>query len=290
MKAEVEIREAERSDVAAIAAMFAEDELGGHGDSADPAELPAYMTAFDRISASPNDRLFVAVRNGAVVGTFQTTLITSLTGRGSSNMTIEAVHTRNDMRGHGIGEAMITHAIDEARANGARLVQLMSNANRADAHRFYSRLGFSQSHLGFKMKLRNWARSAGNRHWTMLVERAIRRNMTRLQTGRQVHTREAFMKALLLQMFTWWNGQTWGTRFHTWRHGTRVGEDSAGNIYYEGGSDSEGRTRRWVIYNGYSEASAISPAGMAGCITAPMSRLQPRLTWQSPGKKTTWPT
>lgn len=67
------------------------------------------------------------------------------------------------------------------------------------------------------------------------------------------------MKTLLLQMFTWWNGQTIGTRFHTWRHGKRVGEDAAGNLYYEGGLDSEGRTRRWVIYNGPAEASLIPP-------------------------------
>ena len=49
---------------------------------------------------------------------------------------------------------MITHAIDVAKEAGARLVQLMSNASRTDAHRFYVRLGFTQSHLGFKMKLR----------------------------------------------------------------------------------------------------------------------------------------
>lgn len=71
------------------------------------------------------------------------------------------------------------------------------------------------------------------------------------------------MKTLLLQIFTWWNGQTLGTRFHTWRHGKHVGEDEAGNVYYQGGLDSEGRTRRWVIYNGPSEASAI-PAGWHG--------------------------
>ncbi|MDP3527054.1 MAG: NADH-ubiquinone oxidoreductase subunit NDUFA12 family protein, partial [Hoeflea sp.] len=71
------------------------------------------------------------------------------------------------------------------------------------------------------------------------------------------------MKTLLLQIFTWWNGQTLGTRFHTWRHGKHVGEDEAGNLYYEGGQDSEGRTRRWVIYNGAAEASAI-PAGWHG--------------------------
>ena len=64
---------------------------------------------------------------------------------------------------------------------------------------------------------------------------------------------------LLKQIFTWWNGQTIGTRFHTWRNGKKVGEDQFGNVYYQGGKDSEGRTRRWVIYNGYAEASAIPP-------------------------------
>ncbi len=67
------------------------------------------------------------------------------------------------------------------------------------------------------------------------------------------------MLRFLTQFFTWWNSQTLNTRFHTWRHGTEVGRDETGNIYYTGGTDSEGRTRRWVIYNGYSEASMIPP-------------------------------
>jgi GNAT superfamily N-acetyltransferase len=49
---------------------------------------------------------------------------------------------------------MMRFAIEEARNAGARLVQLTSNKARADAHRFYERLGFEQSHAGFKMKLR----------------------------------------------------------------------------------------------------------------------------------------
>lgn len=67
------------------------------------------------------------------------------------------------------------------------------------------------------------------------------------------------MKNFFLQLFTWWNGSTLNTRFHTWRKGERVGEDEQGNIYYQGGTDSEGRTRRWVIYKDYAEASAIPP-------------------------------
>jgi NADH:ubiquinone oxidoreductase subunit len=67
------------------------------------------------------------------------------------------------------------------------------------------------------------------------------------------------MKNLLLQLFTWWNSQTMGTRFYTWRFGKRVGEDEFGNVYYEGGMSSYGLQKRWVIYNGYAEASAIPP-------------------------------
>ena len=63
------------------------------------------------------------------------------------------------------------------------------------------------------------------------------------------------MKEYLLQVFTWWNGQTLGTRFHTWRNGQLVGEDESGNRYYR---DKTGK-RRWVIYNGDAEASRIPP-------------------------------
>lgn len=154
MPAMIEIRPAERADVAVITAMFAQDALGGHGDSTDPADLPIYLAAFDRISASPNETLYVAVIEGEVVGTFQTTLITSLTAKGSANLTVGAIHTRLDKRGEGIGEAMVRHAIAEGRTRGARLVQLMTNASRTDAHRFYERLGFSPSHVGYKIKLR----------------------------------------------------------------------------------------------------------------------------------------
>jgi NADH:ubiquinone oxidoreductase subunit len=68
------------------------------------------------------------------------------------------------------------------------------------------------------------------------------------------------MKNFLLQFFTWWSGQTLGTRFFTWRKGTRVGEDQFGNVYYKSADD-----RRWVIYADQSEASSI-PAGWHGWI------------------------
>ncbi len=60
---------------------------------------------------------------------------------------------------------------------------------------------------------------------------------------------------ILLRLLTWWNGQTLGTQLFTWRRGQKVGTDVQGNIYYQ----TKGGKRRWVIYNGESEASRVSP-------------------------------
>ena len=60
-----------------------------------------------------------------------------------------------------------------------------------------------------------------------------------------------FLKRLL----TWWNSQTIGTQVWTSRNGVKVGEDDQGNIYYQ----TKDAKRRWVIYNGESEASRVSP-------------------------------
>ena len=150
----VQIREATENDLEAIIALFADDPLGGHGDTTDPQALPDYRAAFARISASPNETLYVADLNGDVVGTFQTMVTTTMTARGASSLIIEAVQTRANMRGRGIGAAMIEFAVEKAKADGMRLVQLTSNAVRKDAHRFYQRLGFTPSHIGFKIKLK----------------------------------------------------------------------------------------------------------------------------------------
>jgi len=71
------------------------------------------------------------------------------------------------------------------------------------------------------------------------------------------------MKSFLLLLFTWWQGDTVGTRLHTARHGEKVGTDEAGNVYYRtrgGKIDPKlGFQRRWVIYAGEAEASKIPP-------------------------------
>jgi GNAT superfamily N-acetyltransferase len=43
------------------------------------------------------------------------------------------------------------HAIEEARRAGCYKVSLTSNKRRADAHRFYQRLGFRAASEGFRL-------------------------------------------------------------------------------------------------------------------------------------------
>src|SRR6185312_12064890 len=67
---------------------------------------------------------------------------------------------------------------------------------------------------------------------------------------------------VLKAIFTWWNGATIGARFQITRRGVLVGEDDYGARYYEAKDTSDsydGRKRRWVIYDGYADASKVPP-------------------------------
>ncbi|MES5819181.1 GNAT family N-acetyltransferase [Streptomyces sp. RG80] len=148
---DLEIRTAVPDDVAAIVAILADDPLGAQRES--PDDLAPYLTALERLAADPNQHLVVAVRADRVVGTLQLTIIPGLSRRGSTRSIIEAVRIHADERGSGLGTRLIEWAIDESRRQNCQLVQLTSDATRTDAHRFYERLGFEASHVGFKLPL-----------------------------------------------------------------------------------------------------------------------------------------
>jgi GNAT superfamily N-acetyltransferase len=131
--------------------MLADDPLGRHRES--PDDLSVYQDAFAAIDADPNQFLAVAEDDGEVVGTLQLSFIPTLSRRGATRALVEAVRVRADRRSGGLGAQMMKWAIDESRRRGCVLVQLTSDASRTSAHRFYLRLGFEQSHAGFKLAL-----------------------------------------------------------------------------------------------------------------------------------------
>ena len=150
---ELSFREATRADLPVIVALLADDQLAtAREDAREPLD-PGYLAAFDALAADPNQSHVVAERDGAVIGTMQLSFLPGLSYRGAWRGQIEAVRVARELRGHGIGAAMIAWAVDRCRERGCRLVQLTSHTDREAAHRFYRRLGFAQSHAGFKLAL-----------------------------------------------------------------------------------------------------------------------------------------
>jgi ribosomal protein S18 acetylase RimI-like enzyme len=92
-----------------------------------------------RIVDHQANTLLVARDQGAIVG-----MLTLVTFPLSSGLRarIEDVVVDQEARGHGVGTALTMAAIDLARQQGARNVDLTSRASRVAANRLYQRLGF----------------------------------------------------------------------------------------------------------------------------------------------------
>lgn len=146
------LRRATPEDADALITLLSDDPISAaRGDVASESDRTAYAAALQEILAELSNDLLVVERVGVVVGTLQLTSIPGMARRGSRRLLVEAVRVRSDLRSSGIGTAVMRWVSDVAApALGAALVQLTSDAARADAHRFYERLGYVGSHVGFK--------------------------------------------------------------------------------------------------------------------------------------------
>ena len=150
---EVVLRRAYREDLPAIVGLLADD---GLGNGREDARLPldeAYVSAFEALDGDPNQFLLVAQEAEVIAATMQLTFIAGISRKGAWRCQIEAVRVAASHRGSGLGQRMFEFAIAESRSRGCSLVQLTTDKTREDAHRFYDRLGFVASHIGYKLKL-----------------------------------------------------------------------------------------------------------------------------------------
>ena len=140
-------------DVPALVRLLADDPLGSTREGGD---MGVYQRAFQEIDADPHQFL-TAVHNdaGDVVGTLQLTVIPGLSRGGARRLQIESVRVSSSLRGQGTGERTLTRA--EARAPAARPPPAPppTHTTRPDAHRFYERLGYRPSHVGFKKQVQS---------------------------------------------------------------------------------------------------------------------------------------
>jgi GNAT superfamily N-acetyltransferase len=150
----VTVRPATEADVPRIVELIHLGAVEGQsGEDLGPPLPEAYRGAFHAIETSPVQQIVVAELEGAVVGTLSFIYLYNIAYRARSVAQLESVHVAPEFRSRGIGEAMVQWAIEEARRLGCGRVQLTSNRARTDAHRFYRRLGFVQSHEGMKLAL-----------------------------------------------------------------------------------------------------------------------------------------
>jgi GNAT superfamily N-acetyltransferase len=141
------------ADVPAVVAMLADDELGSKREITGLPLDERYVAAFRAIESDVNQQLVVVVDGDEVIGTLQLSFIPGIARMGAWRGQIEAVRIAAHRRDSGLGQKMFEWAIEACRARGCNLVQLTTDKSRADAHRFYEKLGFVASHVGYKLAL-----------------------------------------------------------------------------------------------------------------------------------------
>ena len=136
------------ADVERLIELVEHGALGGRRE--DPSDPSVYLAALAEIRRATGCDLLVAESDGRVVGMCQLVVFRHFQRRGGLCAEIESMHVHPDFRGRGIGGQLLTAAVDAARRAGCYRVQLTSNIQRVEAHRFYERHGFEPSHVGFK--------------------------------------------------------------------------------------------------------------------------------------------
>jgi len=148
-------RMATKNDLHAIVAMLSDDELAENREKAiDGAGVSEeYAKAFSDMEAERYNHMLLAESEGRIVGCLQLVFIPGLSRKGTRRALVESVRVASDMRGKDVGTALMKEAVRLSREAGCGLVQLDSDTRRSRAHLFYRRLGFVQSHFGFKKQL-----------------------------------------------------------------------------------------------------------------------------------------
>jgi GNAT superfamily N-acetyltransferase len=145
------VREARPGELEAVLALLREDVIRERPEP--PEVTERQRAAFAELLADPHHLLLVGELEAGLVATAQASWLRYLMYDGGLVCHLESVRVAPPHRGKGLGQRLVSTIIELARDRGCARLQLSTNAARADARRFYRRLGFVESHIGMKLFL-----------------------------------------------------------------------------------------------------------------------------------------
>ena len=147
MNAPIHFREASKADLPDILRLHAQPEM----DDGPVLSVTDAEQMFDRMARYPDYRIYLAIRDDRIVGTFALLIMDNLAHQGAPSGVIEDVAVDPHSQGQGIGTAMVRHALRVCGEKGCYKVALSSNLKRERAHAFYESLGFERHGYSFKI-------------------------------------------------------------------------------------------------------------------------------------------
>ncbi|MCJ7799304.1 MAG: GNAT family N-acetyltransferase [Polaromonas sp.] len=143
------LRPAIEPDLPEVLRLYAQPDM----DDAEILSLADATQIWTRMAAYPNYKLYVALLGTQVVGTFALLIMDNLGHLGAPSAVVEDVAVDPAWQGHGIGKAMMRHAIALAAKSGCYKLGLSSNLKRGKAHAFYDSLEFERHGYSFRMNV-----------------------------------------------------------------------------------------------------------------------------------------
>lgn len=147
--AAVNVRVAADRDISAVLALYGQADL----DDGRVLSLADARRLLARFAEYPDYTLYVAELDGAVVGSFALLIMDNVGHLGTPSTVAEDVVVAAELRGRGIGSAMMQEAGAIARAKGCYKLLLSSNLKRERAHAFYESLGYERHGYSFRLNL-----------------------------------------------------------------------------------------------------------------------------------------
>jgi len=145
----IAIREATENDLSEILALYA----GIENDKSGSLDLLSARKQFEKMKSYPNYSIYVAEKDGTIVGTFELLIMDNLAHSGKPSAIVEDVVVNENVRSTGIGRRMMQFAMEISKQQGCYKLMLSSNLSRERAHKFYDDLGFERHGYSFLINL-----------------------------------------------------------------------------------------------------------------------------------------